>query len=209
MMKKYFFTGLVTLLPLAATVWAVMFVVNLLTKPFMGIVTHLLNYLPIGSENIIRIISQILILVTLFIFTWGIGILARRFFFKSMMKIGDQLLSHIPIANKIYKTAKEIFDTLLSGEKKTFQQVVMFPFPHRGSYVIGLISRDAPETCKQASQEELISVFVPATPNPLTGFLIMRPRSELIYLQMQPEDAIKYIVSCGVVPPESIKEDLS
>lgn len=207
MMKKYFFTGLVTLLPLAVTVMAVMFVVNLLTKPFMGIVTHLLSSLPIRSENLIRTVSQILILITIFFFTLGIGLLARRFFFKSLMKIGERLLSQIPFVNKIYKTARDIFHTLLSGEKKSFQQVVMFPFPHKGSYVLGLVSRDAPQTCIQSSSEELISIFVPATPNPMTGFLIMRPRSELIYLNMRSEDAIKYIVSCGVIPPVAIKDE--
>jgi uncharacterized membrane protein len=205
MMKKYFFTGLVTLLPLAVTVMSVMFVVNLLTKPFMGIVAHFLSHLPI-SENLIRTISQILILVTIFLFTLSLGMLARRFFFKSLIKIGEQLLNKIPLVNKIYKTAREIFHTLLSGEKKSFQQVVMFPFPHRGSYVLGLVSRDAPQTCAQNAHEELVSIFIPATPNPMTGFLIMRPRSELIYLSMRSEDAIKYIISCGVVPPESVKE---
>jgi uncharacterized membrane protein len=207
MMKKYFLTGLVTLLPLAVTVMAVMFIVNLLTKPFMGIVSYPLSYLPIGSENLIRTISQILILITIFLFTLGIGLLARRFFFKSLMKIGEHLLSKIPLVSKIYKTAREIFHTLLSGEKKSFQQVVMFPFPHRGCYVLGLVSNDAPKTCSQATNEELISIFVPATPNPMTGFLIMRPRSELIYLNMRSDDAIKYIVSCGVVPPEKIKDE--
>jgi len=207
MMKKYFFIGLVTLLPLAVTVMAVMFVVNLLTKPFMGIVTHPLSYLPIGSENLIRTISQILILITIFLFTLGVGLLARRFFFKSLMKFGELLLSKIPLVNKLYKTVREIFHTLLSGDKKSFQQVVMFPFPSKGSYVLGLVSQDAPQTCSQSSSEKLISIFVPATPNPMTGFLIMRPRSELIYLNMRSEDAIKYIVSCGVVPPEEIKEE--
>lgn len=206
-MKKYFFTGLVTLLPLAVTVLAVMFVVNLLTKPFMGIVTHQLGYL-IRSENLIRTISQILILVTIFLFTLGIGMLAHRFFFKALMKIGERLLGKIPLVNKIYKTTREIFHTLLSGEKKTFEQVVMFPFPHKGSYVLGLISRDAPQTCSEKGNDDFISIFVPATPNPMTGFLIMRPRSELIYLEMKSEDAIKYIVSCGVVPPESLKDEL-
>jgi uncharacterized membrane protein len=207
MMKKYFFTGLVTLLPLAVTVMAVMFVVNLLTKPFMGLVTQLLSSLPIQSEDLIRTISQISILLIIFLFTLCIGMLARRFFFKVLMKLGEQLLSSIPIANKIYKTTREIFHTLLSGEKNSFQQVVMFPFPHAGSYVLGLISRDAPQTCNKSGDEDLISIFVPATPNPMTGYLIMRPRSELIYLDMRSEDAIKYIVSCGVVPPESIKEE--
>jgi uncharacterized membrane protein len=207
MMKKYFFTGLVTLLPLAVTILAVMFIVNLLTKPFLGIVTHFLNLLPIESKHLIRIISQISILVFLFLFTLSLGMIARRFFLKTFMKIGDRLMNRIPLVNKIYKTVKEIFHTLLSGDKKTFQQVVMMPFPHRGCYALGLVSQEAPKTCNESSNQELVSIFIPATPNPLTGFLLMRPRSELIYLDMRSEDAIKYIVSCGVVPPESVKED--
>lgn len=206
-MKKYLLTGLVTLLPLAVTVIAVEFVVNLLTKPFMGIVTPLLSSLPISSEHLIRTISQILILVSLFLLTLGIGLVAHRFFFKALMNLGDRIVSRIPIINKVYKTIKEIFQTLFAPNTKSFQQVVMMPFPRRGSYVLGLISGDAPDTCKTDRDSDMVSIFVPATPNPMTGFLILRPRSELIYLNMASEDAIKYVVSCGVVPPESVKEE--
>ncbi|MBF8263285.1 MAG: hypothetical protein HW387_950 [Parachlamydiales bacterium] len=206
-MKKYFITGLVTLLPFAVTVMSVIFVVNLLTQPFMGIVTHPLSLLPIGSEKLIRTISQLLILVFLFFFTLGIGMVAQRFFFKALMKLGDRIVSKIPIVRKVYKTTKEIFQTLFASDKKSFEQVVMFPFPRKGSYVLGLISRNAPETCSKAgSNPDMITIFVPATPNPTSGFLIMRPRQDLIYLDMRSEDALKYVVSCGVVPPEPAKE---
>ena len=206
-MKKYFLTGLVTLLPLAVTVAVLIFVVNLLTKPFMSIVTVPLSSLPINSEGIIRTISQILILASLFLITIGVGIAAQRFFFKALMKFGDSLVNKIPLISTVYRTAKEIFQTLFAADNKSFQQVVMMPFPRSGCYVIGLISRTAPETCNAASDEEMITIFIPATPNPMTGFLIMRPKSELIYLDMKSEDALKYIVSCGVVPPESPKEE--
>jgi uncharacterized membrane protein len=208
-MKKYFITGLVTLLPLAVTVMLVLFVVNFLTKPFMGIVTHPLSALPIESEKLIRTISQLLILLALFLFTLTIGMLAHRFFFKALMKLGDRIVSRIPLVNKIYKTTREIFHTLFASDKKSFQQVVMFSFPRKGSYVLGLISREAPKTCSDASMDsDMVTIFVPATPNPMTGFLIIRKKSELIYLDMHSEDALKYIISCGVVPPEPAKEEL-
>ena len=205
-MKKYFLTGLITLLPLAATVAIVMFVVNFLTKPFMGIVTEPLSSLPISSEEVVRTISQILILITLFLITIGIGLLAQRFFFKTLLKWGDWMLCKIPFINKVYTTTKEIFKTLFSQEKKSFQQVVMFPFPRPGCYVLGLVSRDAPRTCSEASGQEMVSIFVPATPNPTTGYLILRPRSELIYLKMHSEDALKYVISCGVISPAPLME---
>lgn len=174
----------------------------------MGIVTHFLSNLPISSEHLIRTISQILILISLFLLTLGIGLVAHRFFFKALMKLGDKIVNKIPFVNKVYKTIKEIFQTLFAPNATSFQQVVMMPFPRRGSYVLGLISKDAPDTCQTEKNSDMVSIFVPATPNPMTGFLIIRPRSELIYLDMASEDAIKYVVSCGVVPPESVKEDL-
>jgi uncharacterized membrane protein len=206
-MKKYFLTGLVTLLPLTVTVVVVIFFIHLLTKPFMGPVSHLLMALPIRSEMLIRVLSQILILASLFLITLGLGMVAHRFFFKAMMKFGDRLVHKIPIVNKVYKTIKEIFQTLLEGEKKSFQQVVMMPYPRPGAYVLGFVSHDAPKTCSESAGEELVSVFLPATPNPMTGCLVIRPKSELIKLDMRSEDALKYIVSCGVVPAESAKED--
>ena len=203
-MKKYFLTGLVTLLPLAVTVAIAIFVVNFLTKPFMGLVTPLLgSLLQIKSVNAIRTISQLLILVSLFLFTLGLGFVARWFFFKSMMRTGDRLAQKIPLFNKVYTTARDIIENIFNGDQNSFQQVVMVSFPYPGCYTLGLVIRKAPETCSQAANQEFVSVFLPTTPNPTTGFLIIRPKSDLIYLDMQSEDAIKYIVSCGVVPPES------
>jgi uncharacterized membrane protein len=204
-MKKYFLTGLVTLLPLAVTIAFVVYLVNLLTNPFLGIVTSLLISLPISFE-LIQTISQILTLAAIFFFILGIGLVAQRFFFTSLMKLADRIASRIPFLGSVYKTIKDIFQTLFS-EKKSFQQVVMLTFPRQGSYAIGLVSGESPKECISAAKEELISVFVPTTPNPLTGFLVLRHREELIHLDMTAEEAIKYIVSAGVVPPESIPEE--
>ena len=78
----------------------------------------------------------------------------------------------------------------------------MVPFPKEGAYVLGLVSRSAPHICRESTGEDLISVLVPTTPNPTTGFLLMYRRQELIYLDMKPEDALKFMISCGVVIPE-------
>jgi uncharacterized membrane protein len=205
-MKKYFLTGLATLLPLAVTVWFIRFLVNFLTHPFMGIATKLLTPLHI-PENLIRSVSQLLTLIVLFIFVVLLGIFARWFAINLLLKIGDKILHKIPFVNKVYKTTKDMIQGLFSGDKKTFQSVVMLRFPYDECFVLGLVARDSPATCCTATKQEMITVYIPTTPNPTTGFLVMRPKDDLIYLKMHPEEAIKYIVSCGVVQPQYIDEE--
>jgi len=212
-MKKSFITGLVILLPLAVTIAILVFLVNFLTKPFVGVVSEALNRLDILNDGllflthdqVIRYGSKMLILTLLFLFTVGLGIFARWFFFKSLITLSDQILHRIPLVNKVYKTTQEIIKTLFVTDKNSFKQVVMVPFPKEGSYILGLIARESPTLCSEAAGMELLSVLIPTTPNPTTGFLIMYPKSSILYLDMKPEDAIKYIVSCGVITPDHPK----
>jgi uncharacterized membrane protein len=203
-MKKYFLTGLVMLLPLAVTIWVVTFVVRLLTKPFIGLVTDLMrrlpHYGPLATEQGIRTLSEILILISLFLITLLLGLVARRFFFRSLLKIGDRLLNRIPLVSTVYKTSKEIIAALFAAKGQSFKQVVLIPFPYEGCYCLGLISGQSPRSC--ATSTEMISIFIPTTPNPMSGFLTMVPKENLIYLEMKSEDAIKYIISCAVIQPE-------
>jgi uncharacterized membrane protein len=201
-MKKYFFAGLVTLLPLAVTVWVALFLLNFLTKPFIGVVTRLIGNLPI-PEQLIQTLGQICILAGLFLFIILLGMVARWYFFNALVRLGEKIFARIPLINKIYKTTKDIIHPLFKGDNQSFNQVVMLPFPYHGAYILGLITRDAPQTCSNSQQQDMVSIFLPTTPNPTTGFLILRPKAELIYLDMHPKDAIKYIVSCGVVPPNA------
>lgn len=206
-MKKYFLTGLATLLPIAITIAVVIFIIHLLTNPFLGFVTHLLSPFaipPIGifsSEQVVQIISQTIILAAIFVFVLFLGIFARWFLFHTFLKLSDKLLYRIPIINKVYKTTKEIITTLFASKKDSFKQVVMIPFPTKGCYCLGLITRQAPRTCQEASGSEMVTVFIPTTPNPTTGYLLVCPVKELIFLKMKSDEAIKYIVSCGAIQP--------
>ncbi len=211
-MKKYFLTGLATLLPLAVTIYAVIFVVHFLTLPFMGMMTRLVEKLPIGSlgiissERLIRTISEVIILIGLFVFVFLLGMVARWLFFNALIRWGDQILHKIPLVNKVYKTAKDITRTLFNTDSNSFRQVVMIRFPHRECYCIGLVSNEALKSCTDLAGEEMVSVFIPTTPNPTNGFLMMSPRSELILLDMNNQDAVKFVVSCGVIQPGSREE---
>src|SRR5579862_144743 len=210
-MKKHFITGLVFLLPLVVTIAVIIFLVNFLTQPFIGIVSAVLTkfniinkgFLFLTPDQVLLYSSKLIILILLFLFTVGLGIITRLFFIHYLFRFGDRVLNRIPIVNTVYKTTQDIIKTLFVSDKNTFKQVVMVPFPREDIFVLGLISRESPETCCNAVKDELISVLVPTTPNPTTGFLLMIKKSELIHIDMKPEEAIKYIVSCGVIIPTS------
>ncbi|MCB1084867.1 MAG: DUF502 domain-containing protein [Chlamydiia bacterium] len=209
-MKKYFITGMVILLPLAVTIAIVVFIVNFLTKPFIGMVADFLKkngfvnkgFLFLTPEQVILYGSKLLILICLFIFTLLLGLIARWFFFKALIGLSDKVLHRIPLVNKVYMTTQEIIKTIFVTDKNSFKQVVMVPFPKDGAYVIGLVSRESPKMCSEKAGGELLSVFVPTTPNPTSGYLLMYKKEEIIPLDLRPEQAIKYIVSCGVITPE-------
>ena len=209
-MKKYFVAGLVILLPLAVTIPLVVFIVNFLTKPFVGLMVDVLNrfdllnrgFFFLSPEKVVLFGSKFFILISLFVFTLLLGVIARWFFFRAVINLSDRILNKIPLINKVYKTTQEIIKTIFVTDKTSFKKVVMVPFPKDGSYVIGLVSRESPKICSEKAKAEMVSVLVPTTPNPTTGFLLMYKKEELIYLDLKPEAAIKYIVSCGVITPE-------
>ena len=210
-MKKYLLTGLVLLLPLALTIAIIGFVVNFLTKPFMGMVSHLLakteiankGFLIFSPEQTIRLGSQFIILVCLFLVILIIGMIARWYLVNWVIQMGDKLLHRLPLINKVYRTTKDIITHLFGRGKNTFRQVVMVPFPGESVYTLGLLSYKAPRVCSESVGSEMKSVFIPTAPNPTTGFTVMFKETDIHYVDMKTEDAIKYIVSCGMVtPPE-------
>ncbi|HEY4832412.1 MAG TPA: DUF502 domain-containing protein, partial [Waddliaceae bacterium] len=108
-------------------------------------------------------------------------------------------LHRIPIIKTVYKATQQVIKTIFGSTSRSFKRVVMVKFPTEGSYCIGLISSQAPSVCEKTAGTPLLTVFVPTTPNPTSGFLMMYREEEVIYLDMKVEDAFKYIISCGVI----------
>ncbi len=211
-MKKYFITGLVILTPLLFTAGVVIFFMNILTRPFIGIVEGYLfahgiqnfSFLFLSGQQVVHIGSQIIILLMIFFVLVVLGALAHRFFIRTLIRLGDYILHRIPFINTIYKTSQEILKTVFDSQFKSFKQVVMVPFPNPESFSIGFITRTAPATCSDAINHTLVSVFVPTTPNPTSGYLLMCKKENIIYVDFEVEDAIKFIISCGVIHPTSV-----
>jgi uncharacterized membrane protein len=200
-MKKHFITGLVILLPLAVTVALVFFIINFFTQPFVGVIEQCLEkqlwYLK--YHRLIHFALQIALVFTLFFCTVLLGFLARIVVFKSFLSLYDYILHRIPIFKTVYKASQQVIKTIFGSTSQSFKQVVMVKFPTEGAYSIGLISSQAPAACTKSAGNPLITVFIPTTPNPTSGFLMMYREEEVIYLDMKVEDAFKYIISCGVI----------
>lgn len=203
-MKKYFITGLVILLPLALTFAIVGFIINFLTDPFVGFFDRFLEKYEWYEtfEFIIQLILKILLLITLFFFTVMLGFFTRVLAFKSFLSLYDYVMDRIPLIKTIYKAIKKVIQTILGTSSRSFKQVVMVPFPTKGAWAIGLVSSPSPTMCEKALDKSLISVFIPTTPNPTSGFLMMYQKEEVVYIDMKIEDAFKYIISCGVITNE-------
>lgn len=211
-MKRNFLTGLVILVPIALTLIIVLLIVDLLTQPFMGMMESLLKALPFyekgypffNSDYALRVWSRIAILISLFLAILLLGIFARWFIFKTLVNLGDKIIHRIPIINKLYKTLKEVTKVIFTSDTKTFKQVVMVPFPNHDTFCLGLLSRDAPNVYNDPTRKVLTAVFIPTTPNPTTGYLLQYPKEDIVPINMTVEEALKFIVSCGMVSSKEI-----
>lgn len=208
-MKKHFITGLVILLPLAVTIYIVSFIVNLMTKPFVGFVSELLveydifnSVFLLNRHQLIYYSSQVIILAGILVTTIFIGMLTRWFFINYIIHLGEYLLHQIPIINKLYKTSQEIIRTLFHSNTKSFKQVVLVPFPTPKVLCIALVTKDQPLDQNKTQASDLVSIFVPTTPNPTSGYLLLYKREDIVYLDMKVEDAVKFVFSFGMIFPE-------
>lgn len=131
-----------------------------------------------------------------------VGSLARHYIGKKMITLVDQVMLRVPLINKVYGAIKQVNEAFTTNNKTSFKQVVMVEFPRKGIYSIGFITGDQHQEVQSKTNEKIVSVFVPTTPNPTSGYLILVPESEVTRLEMPVADGIKFIISLGSVAPE-------
>ena len=186
-LRNYFLAGAVVLIPIAITLYLTLFFIkisaNLLPKEI-----NPNNYLPIDIPGI-----EILISVILIIF---IGWLSLSFLGKKIIELINNLLKKIPILRTIYSAIGQITETLTSSKNKQ-QSVVLIEYPRKGLWAVAFATKENEGIIKNSINEEVINVFVPTTPNPTSGFLLMVPKKDLIHLNVTFEQASKFIVSAG------------
>ena len=145
--------------------------------------------------------SLVALLVAIFLIGL-VGRLARNYIGKKLIQGVDVVMLRVPLLNKIYGTLKQVNSAFSSSNRSSFKQVVLVQFPRDGMYSVGFITGEQRQEVQVKTQERVVSVFVPTTPNPTTGFLVLLPEEKLIKLEMSVADGIKFIISLGSVAPE-------
>lgn len=201
--RNMLLTGVIVAVPVALSLWGAWKLFSILSN--WGI--KLAKHVPMVSgmpDFVIRILALVALLVVLFF----LGVLTKITIGRKLISWAQMLLLKVPLVNFIYSTCKQIGDTILSSKKgNMFQQVVLFEYPRKGCYSIGFMTnentRENSEVARLLGKDDLISIFMPTTPNPTSGFLMMIPRKECIMLEMSVSEAMRLIVSCGAVLPGS------
>lgn len=197
-MRKYFVTGLLVLVPLAITLWMLNLVIGTLDQSILLLPEKWRPAVVFGAN--IPGVGTILTLLIIFL----TGVLTANFIGKHVVRLWESLLTRIPVVSSIYSSVKQVSDTLFSSSGNAFRKAVLIPYPREGSWTIAFLTGVPGGDVKNHLAGDYISVYVPTTPNPTSGFFLMLPRADAIELDMSVDEALKYIVSMGVVAPEYV-----
>ncbi len=194
-MKKYFITGLLIWIPLAITIWVLQLIVTTMDDLLPG----QLKLALFGRQ-----VPGLGFLLTLLI-VLGTGVLASNILGQRLVSLWEMLLGRIPVVKTIYSSVKQVSDTLFSPGGQAFRKALLVQYPRNGSWTIAFLTGEPGGDVVNYLKGDYVSVYVPTTPNPTSGFFLMMPRADVVELDMSVDDALKYIISMGVVPPESRK----
>ena len=207
--RRNFFTGLAVVLPVIISIGVALWLFNqavavsdILLFPFRFIPgIELSDIWKDGKPGTDLFFEwKVVAILEAVVLTGLLGFLTRYYIGKKLVQLMDYVLLNVPLLGKIYGTVKQVNQAFTSEKKSSFQQVIMVEFPRKGLYSVGFLTA---EQVKTDEGESIISIFVPTTPNPTTGFLLVLPESKVVKLDMSVADGIKYIVSLGAVPPEN------
>ena len=201
-LRKYLIAGLLVWLPLAATYFVIRLVLELLDRTILLLPPEYRPESLFGFN--IPGLGLILALAVLFL----TGVLAANFLGKRLVSISENLLNRIPLVRTIYNSVKQITSTVLMTDNKSYSKVVLVEFPRKGAWSMGFLTSDVSVFGTTREEDRLAVVFVATTPNPTTGFLIAVKRTEIIELEMSIEEAVKYVMSMGVILPDHIFQGL-
>ncbi|RMF62224.1 MAG: DUF502 domain-containing protein [Calditrichaeota bacterium] len=202
--RAYFLTGLLVLVPLVLTgyiIWNLFLAIDGILRGFAYafIVRELERF---GFHPVPRQIPG-LGFITLILVIFLTGVLARNYFGQKLVDLGDRFVQRIPLINRVYSAIKQISHAFLSSKREVFKKAVLFEYPRKGIYSIGFYTQDTRGPVQEALEEDVVSVFLPTTPNPTSGFLLFVPKSEVIELDLGIEEALKLVISGGAIVPET------
>lgn len=195
MLKRYLIAGLLIWLPLGVTVLVIRLLVNFMDKllVFIPVQYHPDTLLGFHIPGLGVVLAVLIVLIT--------GMIVANFFGRQLVTAWESLLGRIPLVRTIYHSVKQVAVTLFSPQGKSFRKVLLIEYPRKGIYTLAFQTGDAVGEVQQKTGKEVINVFVPTTPNPTSGFFIMVPEVDVQELDMSIDEALKMIMSLGVIVP--------
>lgn len=194
-LRRYFITGLLVLVPLLITIWVLSTLIGWMDNSLLLLPADWRPAARFGREipGFGVILTLLIILVT--------GLIATNFLGKRLLMVWEGLLSRVPVVKSIYSSVKQVSDTLFSDSGNAFRQALLVQFPREGSWTIAFLTGQPGGDVARHLDGEYVSVYVPTTPNPTGGYFLMMPKQDVIELDISVDEALKYIISMGVVAP--------
>jgi uncharacterized membrane protein len=194
-MRKYLVTGLLIWVPLVITIWVLNLIVTTMDRSLELLPARwqpfaILGFDIPGSGLLLTVLAVLLT-----------GLLARNFIGERLVRYWERLLGRIPIVRSIYSSVKQVSDTILSPNGQAFRKALLVQYPRAGVWTIAFQTGSPAPEVRRHVPTDMVSVYVPTTPNPTSGFFLMIPRAETVELNMSVDEALKYVVSMGVVAP--------
>lgn len=194
-MKKYLITGLLVLVPLVITVWVLKSLIGMMDQSLLLLPEEWHPHTLFGRDipGFGVILTFAIVLIT--------GLVATNFFGMQLIALWEKLLQRLPVVKSIYSSVKQVSDTLFSDSGNAFRKAVLVQFPREGAWTIAFLTGTPGGDVVNHLHGEYVSVYVPTTPNPTGGYFLMMPKADVIELDMSVDEALKYIISMGVVAP--------
>ena len=207
-MKKTFLAGLAVIVPVFVTIAIFVFIIELITSPFLHLAEHLIALFDKNSSvtiekypHILHFIARIIIILSLTILTMITGLLTRHFILRWWIHTIHGVMLRIPFVKTIYKILKEITHSVLNTEKKAFNKTVLVPYPQINSWAIGFSTGSTvPNSLSPSFKEKKTreTVFIPTAPHPISGYVLFYDTSSIFPIDVETEDVLKFLVSCGI-----------
>jgi len=195
-LKKYLITGLLIWIPLVITLWVLKLVVDVLDQSLLllPLAWQTENWLGLHVPGLGAILTVLIVLLT--------GVFATNFFGARLVVVWHDILHRIPVVNSIYSSVKQISDTLFSSSGQAFRKALLVQWPQEGNWTIAFLTGAPGGEVLRHVPPDCVAVYVPTTPNPTGGYFVIVPRKNVIELEMSVDQALKYVISMGVVPPQ-------
>ncbi len=202
--KRQFFTGVVVLLPLGLTLYIAWIIFNLVGRFFLPLVE---KFAFLYGHHLPTVLTKFISFVITLIIIWFIGLVAANIVGRKLLKFAESVIFKVPLLDRIYQAVRQIIHAVVFS-KTAFRRVVLIEYPRKGIYTLAFVSNNDEMEDKQKGKKKVVSLFLPTTPNPTSGWFLIVPEEEVIPLALSVEDGMKLIISGGVIAPDGFFDKL-